>query len=153
MWRTWSTHTFAWRSTPNVMDPGSIIGRLRPLHIGRVGCRLVAAATAASTNARIGSQHVEQELVAVFERWPGVAHDPLGMTLEALAARVDHLGFDPDAESEPRVDGRLRDGSHAAGQLVGIDRPVAQERRRHCGVRRTEPAVVSRKVSAPIAAR
>ena len=25
--RTWSTHTFAWRSTPNVVDPGSVIGR------------------------------------------------------------------------------------------------------------------------------
>ena len=93
--------------------------------------------------AHVGPQRVECELVAMLSWRATVAQHPVGMGVVQLRDGVDHLGFEPDAEADPPVDGRLRERSESRRQLHRVAVPVAQAGRVVvAGERRAEPAVV-----------
>src|SRR4051794_27436881 len=86
-------------------------------------------------------RHVEHELLPALGAWAARDADgPVRVRLVQLAALADHLGLDPQTESDPeRLDLR-RNTVEAAGQLPPVDEPVAE--RRVVRIALAEPAVV-----------
>ena len=112
-----------------------------PLDVAHGCAREDAAERLGKVVDHVGPAHVEDELLPAFRpRATGDADRPVRVRPVQIAVHADHLRFDPDPESDPKLRDPAADPGEPVGQLAQIRDPVAK--RAVVRVAVPEPAIV-----------